>query len=172
MTGLVQAIPIRAIAQGRTRLTVARLVGALLAAVFLGACQPSDRTPGLWLRGDVAESLPDDWRFTDDHPEIFVEVATPWLIPHSVTIWCAQVDGRLFIGARDPESKQWPDWVDADPDIRLEIGDTIYAVAAAEVSDDQTLLAVQAAYAQKYDLGETGLGARANVRYWSIVPRD
>ena len=149
----------------------AALLFVVASALLLVACQPSDRTPGQWLRGTAA-TAPDDWRFTDMHKEIYVEVATPWRIPHSVTIWCAQVDGRLYIGARDPLSKKWPAWVDEDPNIRLKIGTDIYEVAAEPLTDQQTLLAVQTAYASKYELGATGLGAGADVRHWAVVPRS
>ena len=115
---------------------------------------------------------PDDWRFTDAHKEIYVEVKTPWRIPHSVTIWCAQVDGRLYIGARDPLSKKWPGWVDDEPSIRLKIGTDIYEVTAEPLTDEQALLPVQTAYASKYELGAAGLGAGNDVRYWAVVPRS
>lgn len=122
----------------------------------------------MWLRGDVVDPPPQDWSFTDAHSEIFVEVSTPYFLPHSVTIWCAQVHGQLFIGARDPDTKNWPDWLDNDRNIRLKIDTHVYPVSAADVSDDDTLLAVRTAYAEKYALDPA---VKRNVRYWAIVPR-
>ncbi len=149
----------------------ARYFAILMTAIVVVACEPSGRTPGQWLRGNVVEPLPQDWAFTDDYQEVFVEVATPYFVPHSVTIWCAQVDGKLFIGARDPESKNWPGWLDKNPDIRLKIGDKLYDVAAADFSDEETLAAVRSAYAEKYNLLQPADGKVPNVQYWAIVSR-
>jgi hypothetical protein len=136
--------------------------------LLLSGCEPSDRTPGLWLRGEVVDPPPQDWSFTDAHKEIFVEVSTPYFLPHSVTIWCAHVHGQLFIGARDPETKNWPGWLDKNRDIRLKIGPHVYPISAADLSDDDTLQAIGTAYAEKYDLDPA---VKRDVRYWAIVPR-
>lgn len=149
----------------RTRLVV------LLALALLCACQPSDQRPGQWLRGEAVDTVPASWEFTDEHGEIFVEVATPYLVPHSVTIWCAQVDGQLFIAARNPASKQWVEWMDADPDIRLKIGQRIYRVTAHHVDDTGRIERISAAYAVKYALGPRGPDAPP-MRYWSIAGRE
>lgn len=144
------------------------LIAACGTLLLLAGCEPSDHTPGLWLRGDVIDPPPQDWSFTDAHPEIFVEVATPYFLPHSVTIWCAQLHGQLYIGARDPDTKNWPGWLAADRDIRLKIGPHVYPVRAIDVPDEDTLDAIRRAYAEKYDLDPD---AKRDVRYWAIVPR-
>ena len=100
-----------------------------------------------------------------------MEVQTPYFIPHSVTIWCAQVDGKLFIGARDPESKNWPGWIDKNSDIRLQIDNDIYSVSASALSNEATLGTLGAAYAEKYSLPPPTDGAPSNMRYWAIVQR-
>jgi len=137
-------------------------------AVFclLSACEPQDDTPGLWLSGEEVSTLPDDWTFTDDHKEIAVEVSTPYLISHSVTIWCAQVGGTLYIAAAAPDSKNWPGWVEDDPAVRLKIGDAVYAARLDQLADVAEISAVQTAYQQKYQL-ET-IGGGAPVRYWRV----
>lgn len=145
------------------------LAGCLVVA--LGACQPSGRTPGQWLRGEVT-AVPEDWAFTDDHQEISIEVSTPYFVPHSVTIWCAHVDGRLYVAAREPESKNWVGWMESNRDVRLKIGDMVYAVATADLTDETTLNQVRFAYAEKYDLPQPEAGKAQNVRYWAIVPRS
>jgi hypothetical protein len=144
------------------------ILAALGALLLLTGCEPSDRTPGLWLRGEVVDPPPADWSFTDAHQEIFVEVATPYFLPHSVTIWCAQVHGQLFIGARDPDTKNWPGWLAQDRDIRLKIGPRVYPVSAVDVTDEDTLAAIRAAYAEKYALDPS---VKRDVRYWAVVPR-
>ena len=143
--------------------------------LLLGACEPSDRRPGLWLSGSEADTLPADWSFSDAHPEIFVEVTTPYLLPHSVTVWCAQVGGTLYLGARAPETKNWPGWVDDDPRVRIEIEGVIYPVTLEPVTDQAETARVAAAYAEKYDLGGAGTASNAEQdvgqRYWRVLPR-
>lgn len=143
----------------------------LLVAIWIGGCSPSDATPGQWLRGNVVDAIPADWSFTDEFKEIYIEVKTPYFIPHSVTIWCAQAGGKLFIGARDSESKNWPGWVDKNSEVRLKIGENIYAVAASALSDEATLTAVRTVYSEKYNLPPPSDGAQSNMRYWAIVSR-
>ncbi len=148
-----------------------RYFAVVLAAVLAAGCEPSDRTPGFWLRGDVAETFPQEWSFTDGHREIFVQVGTPYFVPHSVTIFCAQIDGKLFIAAREPETKKWVAWVENKRRVRLKIGDKLYDVATAEVFDEETLAAIRSAYAEKYDMTIPAGGEGPDFRFWSIVPR-
>ncbi len=101
------------------------LSGFLLIAVLTSGCSPDGRRAGLLLGGDEAP-FPADWRFTDDFKEISIQVHTPYLIPHAVTIWCAQVNGQFYVGASRPTTKHWPGWVDTDPNVRLRIGDQVY----------------------------------------------
>ncbi len=150
----------------------ANFLAVLLVAIWIGGCSPSDATPGQWLRGNAVDRTPDDWSFTDEFKEIYIEVKTPYFIPHSVTIWCAQVKGKLFIGARDPESKNWPGWVDKNGEVRLKIGENIYAVAASPLSDEAAVAPVRAAYSAKYDLPPPTDDAPSTMRYWAIVDRN
>ena len=142
----------------------------LSGAVLVAGCQPMDRTPGQWLSGTDVVEFPADWSFTDAIPEIAVEVSTPYFIPHSVTIWCAQVDGNLYIGARNPETKNWVGWMEKNRDIRLKIGEDVYAVTARSIEDEGVLDRVRAAYVDKYSLSRSG-GDQPVVHYWSIAAR-
>jgi len=149
----------------RHTLSLLSLAGLLL----LGGCDPQDRRPGLWLSGETVEQLPEAWSFTDAEPEIFIEVTTPYLLPHSVTIWCATVDGTLYVGARDPDSKRWPGWADRRPEVKLKIGEQVYPVRLVTLEDSGEIQVVQQAYAAKYQLPSSS-GASA-MRYWRVVPR-
>ena len=143
-------------------------IGIALVACF----GPEDRRPGLRLGGEVVATPPSDWAFTDEHREIAVEVRTPYLLPHSVTIWCAQVDGELFVGARNPETKRWPGWVDRDPDVRLGIGPQIYEVRLVPLDDAARIDRLRQAYAAKYDLPRATQGEGPPIRYWQVAPRS
>ncbi|MEM7466988.1 MAG: hypothetical protein AAF387_08905 [Pseudomonadota bacterium] len=147
-----------------------RLSGLVILCVLV-ACQPSDRRPGLWLSGETVASLPSSWAFTNEHREIYVQVKTPYFIPHSVTIWCAEVAGQLFIGARNPETKNWPGWVDKNPEVVLKIDDGLYAVAMQPVSNTEEIDQIKMAYATKYQLKTTAGSTPPPMRYWHVIPR-
>jgi hypothetical protein len=149
-----------------------KIPALILIAISLLGCDPSDRRPGLWLSGNEVQTLPTDWTFTDDHREIFVQVSTPYFLPHSVTIWCAQVSGTLFIAARSPETKNWVGWVEKDNNIRLKIGADVYNAKAVPVNDEETLNEVRVAYSSKYELGESTSGEKTSMKYWSITARN
>ena len=146
--------------------TVLALFSALIVSV---GCEPQDSRPGLWLRGDVS-AIPADWSFSRDHKEIAVQVGTPYLLPHSVTVWCIDVDGELYLGASRPETKNWPGWVRDDPDVRLKIDTKIYDVTLEELQDVDAIRQVGSAYAKKYDLDEPLPADAAAIRYWLVTP--
>ncbi len=129
---------------------VNKIVG-IIAILMLTGCEPENRTPGLWLSGTL-QPFPDDWGFVQDHREIAIEVATPYFIPHSVTIWCADFQGDLYVGAAVPDTKNWPGWVMDDPDVVLKVGDDIYQATLTRVSEPQHIDRVRSVYAAKYDL--------------------
>jgi hypothetical protein len=143
-----------------------------LVAVVLSGCNPSDQRPGLWLTGQPA-AFPADWSFTNDIKEIAIQVATPYLIPHSVTIWCASLDGQLYVGARAPETKRWPGWVDRDPNVRLLIAGKLYDVTLVPLEDAATLARLMPVYTEKYALPTGAQPPDApRSRYWHVTPRS
>ncbi len=137
------------------------LVCFVVAAVLLGCLSPQDRRPGLMLAGRAVPA-PADWSFTDEHKEIAIQVQPPYIIPHSVTVWCGSVDGRLYLAARDPETKRWPGWVDLHPMVRLGIAGLLYDGRLVDVEDPAEIDAVAASYRAKYELPEMP----SSVRYW------
>ena len=137
----------------------------------LTACNPNGQRPGTWLSGNAA-AFPSDWSFTAAQREIAIEVHTPYLLSHSVTIWCASLDGTLYVGASNPESKHWPKWADAHPDVRLKIADSVYEVHLARLTDENEIAKVRAVYAEKYQLNAgNGVGAISSVEYWRVEKR-
>jgi len=126
-------------------------------ATLLGACEPQDRTPGLWLSGEVVDSVPSDWTFIEDHSEIFVETH-PWYgIPFSVTTVLGTRGGKLYVPSiydeelPFPGSKYWNSVIHENPNVRLKIGDRIYEMKAVHVQDVHEFRAGLASLADKYD---------------------
>jgi hypothetical protein len=129
-------------------------VAALVAALAVLGCQPKDESPGLWLRGELAAGRVDDWRFSNEIEEIFVETR-PWYgIPHSTTIWCVELGGELYIGSYGDQKKTWEKNIARDPTAKLSISGKLYEVGVAPVTDPGRVEALDAAYAQKYDMAE------------------
>ena len=150
------------------RLGIVISIAAALAACF----GPHDRRPGLRLPGEVVAMPSGDWTFTNDHKEIAIEVHTPYFLPHSVTIWCAELEGRLYLGARDPESKRWPGWVDRNPNVRLRIGSEVFEVRLTPLEDSNRIAHVRQTYAAKYGLPRTPEGKAPPIRYWLVEGRS
>ncbi len=143
----------------------------VIAAVLAGCFGPKDRRPGMRLPGEVVASAPSDWTFTNAHREIAIEVHTPYLLPHSVIIWCAELDGELYLGARNPDSKRWPGWADRNPDVRLGIGSKVYEVRITPLEDSVHIKRLQQAYGLKYELPARREGEGPPIRYWRVEPR-
>ena len=139
------------------RMRLAGLVSvAFMFGITLLSCrQPQDESAGFWLRGEAVESRVADWRFTKDIQEVFIQT-TPWyLIPHSTTIWCVELNGGLYIGSYGNTKKQWEHNVLRNPNAKMRVAARIYKVTIGEVEDDATNEALDAAYATKYDMVST-----------------
>ncbi len=151
-----------------------RALISALALMMMAACSPSDGRPGLWLSGNESGGWPEDWSFTNEHREVFLQVSTPYLIPHSVTIWCAEVDGNLYVAAARAAEKRWPAWVDDDPEVTLKVADELYPARLAPLNvtrDADELSALGRAYQEKYRLEGDGRPNPAT-RYWRVLPRE
>jgi len=148
-------------------------IAIVITISLFGCFGPSDTRPGMRLPGELAPT-PSDWSFTNDYPEIAIEVRTPYFLPHSVTIVCTELEGNLFIGARDPETKHWPGWVDDDPEVRLGIGDRVYEVRLVPLSDPALLARLRAASDAKYGTTyrqHSTPERRPPIRRWQVQPR-
>jgi hypothetical protein len=130
------------------------LLALFAAAIVCIGCQPKDVRPGLWLRGESIEVKLDDWRFTDDIEEIFIETR-PWYgHRHSTTIWCVELDGELYVGSYGDQKKAWEKNIARNPEARLRIAGKLYQVKLTPIADPDLSTALHAVYAQKYDMAE------------------
>jgi len=134
-----------------------RFVVFTLVLTAVAACEPHDRRPGQWLRGGVVTAPVTDWSFSNDVDEIFVETATWYFVPHSVTTTVVTSGGTLYVpslyyeGGDFPNERLWNRNIARDPHVRLKIGEKIYPRTAALVTDPDERTRVLAAFAAKYD---------------------
>ena len=148
--------------------TPRRRVALLAAVIVVLGCQPRDETPGLWLRGEIVEEHVDDWRFTREFDEIFVETR-PWYgIPHSTTIWCVELDGELYVGSYGEEKKTWEKNIASDSRAELAIARKLYPVTLTPVTARVRSEALDAAYAEKYDMAAVFGDELPNWRYYHV----
>ncbi len=137
-------------------ITLLLLLGGTLGSLRLFGFEPSDQRPGLWLTGDRATEPVTDWSFTENHLEIFVQTRTPYLIPHSVTTYCAFFEDDLYLfsayyqGGTFPDQRGWNRNVMRDPRVRLKIGDRVFDRTVSHVTDANTRAAVHANAVAKY----------------------
>ncbi len=140
-------------ATGRRVRSVQWAAVIIVSVVCLG-CEPKDVRPGLWLSGEVVTERVDDWSFTQDIDEIFVETRPWWIVRHSTTIWCVELGGELYVGSYGDEKKTWEKNLARKSHSRLRIDGKIYRVDIAPVTDPDQTAALDAAYNQKYDMAE------------------
>ena len=133
------------------------LVVALLILRFTGFepkdCPPFNRSwsckmPGLWLRGKLVTKPVTDWSFTQKIKRIKIQTETPFLLPHSVTIWCVVYNGNLYVTSY--RGRLWVEDIIRDPHVRLKIGDQLFARTLSVVNDPVEKAAVLKAKGEKY----------------------
>lgn len=129
---------------------------AILLLVLTG-CEPQDRTPGMWLSGELVETAVDNWSFAAEHSEIFVQT-NPWYgIAFSVTVAMATAEGDVYVPsiygepAAFPGNKYWKGIIDKNPEVVLKIGDKLYPRSARLVTDAAEFERAFEALASKYD---------------------
>jgi hypothetical protein len=118
--------------------------------------EPQDQSPGLWLTGELATEPVADWSFTEQHEEIFVQTRSPWLIPHSVTTYCATYNDSFYLfsayygGGDFPDLRRWNKNVVRDPRVRLKIGDQLIDQTLSYIDDESIRMPVHQAFVDKY----------------------
>ncbi len=137
--------------------TVIVLVAVLLLLSVTGFepkdCPPTDRSlsckvPGLWIKGEPVTTPVSDWSFTDQIPQIKIQTETPFLLPHSVIIWCAVYNGNLYVTSY--RGRQWVENIIRDPHVRLKIEDKVFDRTVSIVDDPAEKAAVLQAKGRKY----------------------
>ena len=91
-----------------------------------------------------------------------------------MAIWCATLGDQLYVGAWEADTKRWVANVRRDPNVRLKIGNKIYAQKLEPITDAATIARLDEAYARKYEYGEEDEDAdeAATAAHWRVVERD
>lgn len=133
------------------------IIAVLLILRFTGFepknCPPSNksvscRMPGLWLKGKLVTRPVTDWSFTNKIQQIKIQTQTPYLLPHSVTIWCVVYKGDLYLSSYP--GREWVEDIIRDPHVRLKIGNQLFDRGVSIVRDPAEKAAVLQAKGEKY----------------------
>lgn len=126
--------------------TLALYFFLILTASIAGCGGPFVLLPGGALEGSTVD-VPDDWSFTDAVDTVQLE--THPADPYSVNIWVIALGEHLYVHAGDNRSA-WVENLEADPNARLRVGESIYELAAARVEGQEEFDRFSDAYEKKY----------------------
>jgi hypothetical protein len=138
--------------------TIIGLIAVLMLTSFTGFepkdCPPTDKSmscemPGLWLKGEPATTPVTDWSYTDKIPQVKIQTQSWFLLPHSMTIWCAVYNGNLYVTSRR-HGRMWVDDIMRDPHVRLKIADQVFDRTLSVVDDPDEKAAVLQTKGKKY----------------------
>lgn len=122
------------------------LLALALAASIAGCGGPVVLLPGGALEGPTA-AAPGDWSFTNDVKTVQLETRSA--DPYSVNIWVTAVGENLYLHAGANRSN-WVENLEADPNVRLRVNDSIYELVASRVEDQDEFDRFSDAYDRKY----------------------
>lgn len=124
---------------------------ALLVALILTGSATACRGPFLLLPGGALDGqtapAPEDWSFTDSVSTVQLE--TRPADPYSVNIWAVGMGPSIYVHAGANRST-WVEHLEADPNVRLRVNDSIYELVATRVDAQEEFDRFSAAYDGKY----------------------
>jgi hypothetical protein len=120
---------------GRLVIAVVLLAGLWLLARIV-PIEPIERRPGLGLSAPVGTYGDATMAAVDGRIEVHLETS-PWYgIPHSVTTILWRDGEFLYIPCANCPAKNWPGIVATDPDVRVKINGSLYALRMQKIEDD------------------------------------
>jgi hypothetical protein len=145
----------------------------LLVVLSITGFEPRQRTPGLWLKGNLVTTPVTDWSFTEQVSTVEVQTRTWYLLPHSVTTYCVAYNGQLYLdsfyppGVEYPHGRSWNENVARDPHVRLKIGNNLYDVTLSHVTDLAEKAVLRELKAKKYP--QLKIPADSQVQLFHVV---
>ncbi len=134
---------------------------ASVVVLFTRSLEPVIGIPGGRLSGTEQQS-PKEWSATVDVATVQLETRPD--DPYSVNLWGVGI-GRDFYVATRAQGTAWTKNIDANANVRLRVGETIYPLKAVSVSDDAERKRVFDAYIQKYDADPDDIVVNAALIY-------
>jgi hypothetical protein len=128
----------------RTKPLLLLIVVSIVSAAGCG--RPFALLPGGALEGTPA-AVPASWSFTDEVDTVQLETRPAQ--PYSVNIWATAAGEEIYIHAGGNRST-WVEYIEADPNVRLRVNESIYELAAARVADQAEFDRFSDAYEKKY----------------------
>ena len=122
------------------------LLALLLTLPITGCGGPFVLLPGGALEGTTA-AIPDSWSSTEAVKTVQLE--TRPADRYSVNIWVIALGGNLYVHA-GANRGAWVENIEADPNVRLRVNDSIYDLAASRVDDQKEFDSFSDAYETKY----------------------
>lgn len=108
----------------------------------------SCRAPGLWLKGELVTGPVSDWSFSNQFRTIKLQTQSSFLLPYSVSIWCAVYNDNLYVTSY--RGRWWVENIVRDPHVRLKIGGRVFERTLSLVTDPDEKAAVLQAKGKKY----------------------
>jgi len=115
-----------------------------------GCSEPFIVFAGGELSGEVAPP-PEDWSELEDEETFQLETRPE--DPYSVNVWAVGIEDDVYVGT-GPEGTRWSQYVQEQPQVRLRVGETLYALEAVPVTDPVERRQVAEAYADKYAMDQ------------------
>ncbi len=92
---------------GGSSLLAFLVVGLILVRAM--GFEPRERSPGLWLSGEVVTTPVTDWSFTDPIEHVYVETRTWYYLPHSVTTYYSIYNDQLYLFSPYYQGGEFPE---------------------------------------------------------------
>jgi hypothetical protein len=118
----------------------------MLTAPITGCGGPFVLLPGGALEGSTV-AVPESWAFTDAVKTVQLETRPE--DPYSVNIWVIAIGKNLYVHAGTNRAT-WVANMEADPDVRLRVNDSIYELVASRVDSQEEFDRFSDAYELKY----------------------
>lgn len=118
-----------------------------LSMLVLAGCNPLLIFPGGELDGTIS-TTPQNWSEAANIKTVQLETRPN--DPYSVNIWAIGIGSILYVHAGENRAT-WVEHMEGDPNVRIRIGEKLYALRATRTTDQSEFDAFSNAYEKKYD---------------------
>ena len=139
-----------------------------LLALALGCDGPFVMLPAGELSGTL-QPVPSDWSFTDDFQSFQLETRPS--DPYSVNVWGVGDGKQFFVVSGHGMENAWAQHIEADPNVRLRIGENLYELRALRSDDPLDRERFMAGAKKKYDDFEPDEEQSAAAVLYRLEPR-